>query len=291
MSSANTSMHGCGGFSCSRGGDHRCTSRCGNNNNIFKLGNYTNSNNNRGGGHHNNGKRLICQVCDKEGHTVVQCRYRFDGSYRLEKHASAATTHSYGIAMNWYTNKGATDYIIGELEKLDMRTKYNGTDQVHTTNGTGTNITHVGHSVLSTPSHNLVLKNILHVPEADKNPLSVYRLTTYNHTSLEYFSNFFLVKDLDTRMPLLKGSCRNGFYPLPSKAVQTHAFGVTKPSFAKWHSHLGHPSSSTVHKVISKNNLPCLSESTTESASDACQKAKSHQLPYTSSSGASSAPL
>lgn len=52
--------------------------------------------------------------------------------------ASAAT--SYGVDTNWYLDTGATDHITGELEKLSVKEKYNGTDQVHTANGTGMDI-------------------------------------------------------------------------------------------------------------------------------------------------------
>jgi hypothetical protein len=63
-----------------------------------------------------------------------------------------AATHFYGIYTNWYTDTGATDHITGELEKLDVRNKYNGTDQVHIANGSGMNISHIGHSIIPTPS-------------------------------------------------------------------------------------------------------------------------------------------
>jgi hypothetical protein len=56
------------------------------------------------------------------------------------------------------------------------------------------NISHIEHSIISTPSRDLVLKNILHVPDATKNMLFVHHFTTDNHTSLEYFPKKFLVK-------------------------------------------------------------------------------------------------
>jgi hypothetical protein len=76
---------------------------------------------------------------------------------------------------------------------------------VHTANGSGLSIRHIGHSIISTPSRDLVLKDILHVLEAAMNLLSVHKFTSDNHASLEYFPNFFLVKDLDMRNILLKG--------------------------------------------------------------------------------------
>jgi hypothetical protein len=39
------------------------------------------------------GKRLIYQVCEKEGHIVVQCWYMFDESCGSEKKIAATATH------------------------------------------------------------------------------------------------------------------------------------------------------------------------------------------------------
>jgi hypothetical protein len=90
---------------------------------------------------------------------------------------------------------------------------------------------------------------------------------------------------------LLKGRYRHGLYPLLDRFMKKHAFGVIRSSFARWHHRLGHPSSAIVKQVISCNNLPCLSESNKKSVCDAYQKAKSHQLPYTTSSRTSNFPL
>lgn len=71
--------------------------------------------------------------------------------------------NSYTVDNSWYTDTGATDHITGEVEKLAVRYMYNGTDQIHTANGTGTNIRHIGQSTILTPNRNLHHHNILHV--------------------------------------------------------------------------------------------------------------------------------
>lgn len=98
-----------------------------------------------------------------------------------------------------------------------------------------------------------------------------------------------MIKDQATRATLLEGRRRNGLYPLPSSPSKA-VYGVV-PSFARWHSRLGHPSSPIVSKVISTNNLPCLDKASNESVCDACQMAKSHQLPYNNSTSISVFPL
>jgi hypothetical protein len=60
---------------------------------------------------------------------------------------------------------------------------------------------------------------------------------------------------------------------------------------ARWHQRLGHPSSVIVKQVVNKGNLVLSHIQSEESVCDACQCAKSHQLPYPKSTGVSHAPL
>jgi histone deacetylase 1/2 len=174
-------------------------------------------NNSRGGS--GNNSKPVCQVCLKTGHTADRCWHRFEEDFLPdERHASAAM-NSYTIDNNWYTDTDATDHITGELEKLASRDKYNGNDQIHTANGAGMNIRHIGQSTVRTPIRNLQLQNILHVPSAKKNLISVHRITFDNNVFLEFHPNFFLIKDRDTRSTLLEGPCHKGLYPLPPSSA------------------------------------------------------------------------
>ena len=92
---------------------------------------------------------------------------------------------------------------------------------------------------------------------------------------------------------MLQGRCRDGLYPLlPSfSSSSKQAFGVNKPSTSRWHRRLGHPSFNIVQHVLSHNKLPCVKDDFAQSVCDACQKGKSHQLPYPKSTSVSSFPL
>lgn len=57
-----------------------------------------------------------------------------------------------------------------------MREKYHGDDQVHAANGSGMEIYQIGHSNVRTPSGQCILKNILYVPQASRNLVSVHKL-------------------------------------------------------------------------------------------------------------------
>ena len=90
---------------------------------------------------------------------------------------------------------GATDHITSDMERLTVRDKYHGADQVHAANGSSMEITHVGHSLLRSPISNIHLKNILHVPKANKNLLFVHRLTSDNGVFLEFHPNHLSIKE------------------------------------------------------------------------------------------------
>jgi hypothetical protein len=152
-------------------------------------------------------------------------------------------------------DSGATDHITSELEKLTARNKYNGDEQVHAANGTCMEIHHVGHSILCSPTRNIHLNNILHVPNAHKNMLSVNRLAKDNNAFLEFHPNHFSIKEQAMRITLLTGRCEDGLYPLKlsssnQASTNKQALGVVKPSVSLWHTRLGHVSTPVAATVF-----------------------------------------
>ncbi|KAJ0981423.1 hypothetical protein J5N97_009678 [Dioscorea zingiberensis] len=241
------------------------------------------------------GNRPQCQVCGKIGHVALKCYHRFDHSYQVEEtHVAAlASTSSYGVDTNWYTDSGATDHITSELDKMSVRDKYQGNDQVQTANGACMPISHIGQTHIPTSNRSLKLQNILHVPSAHRNLISVHRLTSDNNVYLEFHPNYFLVKDRATKKLLLQGKCEKGLYPLmtSSSVLSKTAFTGVKVPQDLWHCRLGHPSSAIVDRVIHSNDLPVISNKGIPHVCNVCQEAKSHQLPFSISNKVSSSPL
>ena len=204
----------------------------------------------RGRGNYNSGKAKIrCQLCKKEGHSVVDCWHRYEEDFvpPEDKSANAVSNGNYGVDSNWYTDTGATDHITGELDKLVIRDRYTGGEQVHTASGSGMNIAHVGRVICHTPERNLMLNNVLHVPKATKNLVSVHKLASDNSAYFEFHPNSFCIKDKATKTILLEGRCRGGLYPLPAGALKNKQALSASPSGAhpsveRWHHRLGHPS-------------------------------------------------
>jgi hypothetical protein len=158
--------------------------------------------------------------------------------------------------------------LVSELDKLMIHDKYHGGDQVHTPNGSGMKINHVGHGILHSPTSNLHLKYILHVLQTNKSLVYVNRFTRDNGVFLEFHPNHFCVKEQSTRKTLLKGRCECGLYPV--KSSNKEVLGVVKPTTSLWHHHLGHASTVVVQQVLHCHQLPFARESNNSSVCDAC---------------------
>jgi hypothetical protein len=108
---------------------------------------------------------ITCQICKIHGHSASDCWWRNenhsdsddddDDVKKNDKEKGALV--SYGVDTNWYTDTGATHHLTGELSKLSVAGKYKGRDQVHTANGNGMNISHIGNSILRTQHNSLQL--------------------------------------------------------------------------------------------------------------------------------------
>ena len=70
-----------------------------------------------------------------------------------------------------------------------------------------------------------------------------------------------------------------------------HAFNGVRTSQDLWHYRLGHPSPLIIQQVLQANKLPVLPNNNYTSVCNACQQAKSHQLPFPCSTSTSSPPL
>jgi hypothetical protein len=59
--------------------------------------------------------------------------------------------------------------------------EYTGNDQIRVGNGQGLQISHTGLASIPSESKNFSLKNLLHVPQIQKNLFSVTKFTCDNH--------------------------------------------------------------------------------------------------------------
>jgi hypothetical protein len=145
----------------------------------------------RGGGRHRGGamslpndhrppsstSHPIYKICGKEGHAAIRGWYRMDDSYSEEPPSTHISTTYLKVDTDWYTDVDAIDHITSDLDRLAIRERYQGNEQVHVGNGSGLQITHIGHSSLNTANRPLALHNILHIPNITKNLFSVHKFS------------------------------------------------------------------------------------------------------------------
>jgi len=121
--------------------------------------------------------------------------------------------------------------------------------------------------------------------------LDAYSLTSDNSAFIEFHPDFFLLRIRQQRNFCLEdGVIMGSILFLLGRQIK-QAYSAAKVSFDRWHHRLGHPATPIVEKVIRQFNLPVSLDSNKHSVCDACQKAKSHQLPFPNSSTVSQHPL
>ena len=76
-----------------------------------------------------------------------------------------------------------------------------------------------------------------------------------------------------------------------SDALNKKSLTSVKASQDLWHCQLSHPSSTIVQRVLQENNLRVIASNDNSTVCNACQQAKSHQLPFSLSNNVSSSPL
>jgi hypothetical protein len=160
-------------------------------------------------------------------------------------------------------------------------------------NGAGLRILHTSSCSINTNTCPLALNNVLHAPDISKHLLSVYKLSHDNNVLFEFHPWYYFMKDRATWKLLLEGKYEFSLYPLnPSDIESVHQDLVGYLAWMdQWHARFGHPSSQIVRSILRLNNLPCLKESSVSSVCNACQLAKSHQLPYNTSIHCTTLPL
>jgi hypothetical protein len=121
--------------------------------------------------------------------------------------------------------------------------------------------------------------------------LNIFCLFINSLVIIMYFFEFhpwhFSIKDCMTRRSLLVRRCEVGLYPLKPLDVDVlkQAIMSQSTSHAQWHA-----STQVVRSILCLNNIYCSKESVL-SVCNACQLAKSHQLPYNNSVHRSEFPL
>jgi hypothetical protein len=129
-------------------------------------------------------------------------------------------------------------------------------------------------------------------PNITKNLLSVQKFTYDNNVYMKFHPSCFFVKDHTSGKILHQESSRHGLYHWfsPTAAPPSIFFSSKHASFVDWHARLGHPADRIVCHVVNKFQLPVTNNKKLPFC-PACQRGKSHQLPFNMSENKSSVPL
>ncbi|KAL4318029.1 hypothetical protein GQ457_18G017830 [Hibiscus cannabinus] len=199
----------------------------------------------RGGRVFNGRSRPQCQLCGRVGHLVSRCYYRFDqtydGCYNINciedsgEFQKADSDSNFGVSQDisgavafvsngaaqvvsddvgWFPDSGATTHLTPDAGIILNSLPYTGIGKISVANGMTVPISRVGSGSMLTNSRPLMLNNLLHVPNIKKNLLSVSKFTRDNNVSIEFFPDSCAVKDLQTRLVMLRGLETDGLYKL-----------------------------------------------------------------------------
>lgn len=188
------------------------------------------------------------------GHIPSLCPNRDPSTVRTRPSANFAN-HRSTTSTTWLPDTGANSHVTPDLASLGTSEAYHGDDALHVGNGMGLPNVHIGSTHISSPHKTLSLSNILHVPQIQRNLLSVQKFCLDNHVFFEFHPFFFCVKDISTRTTLLTGPSKDGLYSLvlpQLQSIRKSAFSATRASSAVWHQRLGHPHHKLLRIMLSK---------------------------------------
>ena len=211
--------------------------------------------------------------------------------------AMASTSNGAQGGDTWLTDTGATNYLIANLNNLQVQTPYKGTDQVAVGNGQSILINNIGNGQLNTQFYKFRLKNLLHSSKIFSNLLSVHKLCKDKNCSSYFDSNKFLIQDLPSGKVLYKGLSNNGLYPnhthpSPSFVTASPIVSAFLSSKNKWHHRLGHPSDRVLVSTLSSlSSCTSVRNKHVQHHCKHCLIGKMHKLPFVHSQFQSTQPL
>lgn len=189
--------------------------------------------------------------------------------------------------VEWTTDTGGSNHMIAHSGMLRNLKKYVGHDSVFIGDGSALKINAIGDTLVSDSKNDLLLHDVLHVPQLTKNLLYVSQLTSQYPLNCEFTNKSLCIKDQTTCRTMLMGHRKGDLYVLTKP---NEAFFSNRQNFGNedlWHQRLGHPQQSAVHLLHTKHLISVHSNKKSASVCESCQLGKLSKLPFTLSSSSS----
>jgi len=236
-----------------------------------------------------------CQICTRKGHIALNCYNRLNlkkfkptHNRELTPDGLSATNRSTNLSANtissspvslWFPDSGATSHITPQAENIQMPRSFEG-KKIYTADGTPLNILSSGSSMAGIDNKKFLLTDLLHVPSATRNLLSIHRFCVDNNVSVNFNASKVQVWKQGTREVLAEGSARGGLYELNLDLGHTVALNCSYDSHFLWHCRLGHLNANSMSVLIKNRSIN--SDSNKVRTCDSCLAGKSHSSPHPS---------
>jgi GAG-pre-integrase domain len=248
--------------------------------------------------------RLVCELCDKRGHSVSKCYYRPDNrNHHLPPRVLTRLLASTSAQDNpspdnprkdvySYIDSGATSlvfhnprvFVPGSLSVCESRS-------IALADKSEVRATHFGEVVLPFENANIRLTGVYLVPDLGFNLASVGRLADKGITAT-FNKGFVTLQVAESGFDIGSGTRddNTGMYMLPAPELHDTMLAVpAKSDSALWHQRLAHVNMRDLMQVHKHaDDVPALPQ--TSNVFRSCRLGKAHKLPFSSSFSRTTAP-
>ncbi|KAI3815032.1 hypothetical protein L1987_14684 [Smallanthus sonchifolius] len=183
----------------------------------------------------------------------------------------------------WAMDSGATTHMTNQPGNFTSYFNTGNHRNIIVGNGTTVPVVGQGNQTLPPPFPPLKLTNVLYAPNLIHNLLSVRRLITDNWVSVTFDPFGFSVKDLKTRIPILRCNSTGDLYLLTPQMLSKTKSPSANVAITQtlWHQRLGHPGSCPLQS-LKKSSFITFSKSN-KRVCEPCVFGKSVKLPFINS--------
>lgn len=227
-------------------------------------------------------KNKICSFCKKSNHKEENCFFRNKTlkPYKQNKNSYIAfmSERKRNENKNFIVDSGSTCHMTNNRKILSKIVKQDSNISVAKKNEQL-----ISHEKGNIETEKCLIKNVLYVPDLEKNLLSVNAITDNDGTVTFTDKNVYIKKN---DLTLIGNKTNTGLYTIDFNTIEYANSAILKDSVLDWHIKLGHPSSEIMKNML-KNNLVIGMDIKIQDIKDfsdceTCHKAKQTRKPHKS---------